>query len=140
MTHFALVKGQLNVQESVLVRVHIRNSLCDLTTSSREECGWPLRDAIKRIAEEGKGVVVILQQQEDTQALVNRIRSYCRQEQGEELPIPLHAHNLRTHGLGAQILSDLGVRKMRVMSAPKKMHAISGFGLEVVDYVYKVNP
>lgn len=140
MMHFALIKGQLNLQEPVLVRVHIRNSLCDLTTSLREECGWPLRDTIKRIAEEGKGVVVILQQQEDAQALVNRIRSYCRQEQGEESPTQPHAHNLRTHGLGAQILSDLGIHKMRVMSAPKKMHAISGFGLEVVDYVYKVNP
>jgi len=132
--HFALVRGQINSQEPTLVRVHIRNSLCDLTTSSREECGWRLRDAIQQVAQEGKGIVVILQQQEEAQTLVKRIHSYCHQE--ADLPAQPQAHNLRTHGLGAQILSDLGVHQMRVMSAPKKMHAISGFGLEVVDYVY----
>lgn len=134
--HFALVRGQLDVLEPILVRVHIRNTLCDLTTSLREECGWPLRETIKRVAEEQKGVVVILQQEEDAAALINRLRDCCRHDEGEDLPSQSSPHDLRTYGLGAQILSDLGVRKMRVLSAPKKMHAISGFGLEVVDYVY----
>lgn len=133
--HFALVKGTLSPSEPILVRVHIRNTLCDLTASSREECGWPLRDTLRRVAEEQTGVVVILQQEEEAQALVNRIRYCCRQDEGEDLPGQPPKHDLRTHGLGAQILSDLGVRKMRVLSAPKKMHAISGFGLEIVDYV-----
>ncbi len=133
--HFALVKGSLSPQEPALVRVHIRNTLCDLTASLREECGWPLRDTLRRVAQEEKGVVIILQQEEDAHAMINRIRYCCRQDQGEDLPSQPPKHELRTHGLGAQILSDLGVRKMRVLSAPKKMHAISGFGLEVVDYV-----
>ena len=133
--HFALIKGDLQLDEPVLVRVHIRNALCDLTASNREECGWPLRNALQWIAAEGCGIVVILHQPEDTHALVNRIRYCCRQDEGEDLPAHPPMHDLRTHGLGAQILADLGVRKMRVLSAPKKMHALSGFGLEVVDYV-----
>lgn len=133
--HFALVKGQIQSNQPVLVRVHIRNTLCDLTASVREECGWPLRDALKRVAEEECGVVVILHQPEEPMAILNRIRYCCRQEEGEDLPAQPPTHDLRTHGLGAQVLSDLGVCKMRVLSAPKKMHALSGFGLEVVDYV-----
>jgi 3,4-dihydroxy 2-butanone 4-phosphate synthase / GTP cyclohydrolase II len=134
--HFALVKGEIKSDEPILVRVHIRNTLCDLTASRREECGWPLRDALKRVAEEECGVVVILQPQEEQHALINRIRYCCRQDDGEDLPAQPSTHDLRTHGLGAQILSDLGIRKMRVLSAPKKMHALSGFELEVVDYIY----
>jgi len=133
--HFALVKGQIQSNEPVLVRVHIHNSLCDLTASVREECGWPLRDALRRVAEEQSGIVVILHQPDDRELLLNQIRHCCRQDKGEDLPAQPSTHNLRTHGLGAQILSDLGVSKMRVLSAPKKIHALSGFGLEVVDYV-----
>ncbi|MDM8566953.1 bifunctional 3,4-dihydroxy-2-butanone-4-phosphate synthase/GTP cyclohydrolase II [Candidatus Halobeggiatoa sp. HSG11] len=133
--HFALVKGQIKPDEPTLIRVHISNALCDLTTSTRETCGWPLRNAIKRVAEEETGIVVILNQKEESQALVQRINYCCRRDEGKDLPAQPPSHDLRTHGLGAQILSDLGVRKMRVLSAPKKMHALSGFGLEVVDYV-----
>ena len=135
IVHFALVKGELQLNTPILVRVHIRNTLCDLTASTRGECGWPLRDALKRIAAEEYGIVVVLHQAEDTQALVSRIRYCCRQDEGEDLPAHPPMHDLRVHGLGAQILSDLGVRQMRVLSAPKKMHALSGFGLEVVEYV-----
>ncbi|MDM8558058.1 bifunctional 3,4-dihydroxy-2-butanone-4-phosphate synthase/GTP cyclohydrolase II [Candidatus Parabeggiatoa sp. HSG14] len=137
--HFALVKGQIQSDEPTLVRVHIHNMLCDLTASTREECGWPLRDALKRVASAQSGVVIILNSQEEPNTLVNRIQYCCRREQGEDLPTPPPTHDLRTHGLGAQILSDLGVRKMRVLSAPKKMHALSGFGLEIVDYVHNDN-
>jgi 3,4-dihydroxy 2-butanone 4-phosphate synthase / GTP cyclohydrolase II len=135
VAHLALIKGEISPEKPVLVRVHIRNALCDLTASVREACGWPLRDAMMRVAQEECGVIVILQQQEDPKMLLNRIRYCCRQDEGEELPAQGATHDLRTHGLGAQILSDLGVRKMRVLSAPKKMHALSGFGLEVMDYV-----
>jgi 3,4-dihydroxy 2-butanone 4-phosphate synthase/GTP cyclohydrolase II len=133
--HFALVKGEIQSNEPILVRVHIHNALCDLTASVREECGWPLRDALKRIANEKHGVIVILHQVEEAKTLIDRIRHCCRQDKGEDLPAHPPMRDLRTHGLGAQILSDLGIRKMRVLSAPKKMHALSGFGLEVVDYV-----
>jgi 3,4-dihydroxy 2-butanone 4-phosphate synthase/GTP cyclohydrolase II len=133
--HFALVKGEIQSDDPILVRVHIHNALCDLTASVREECGWPLRDALRRIADEKNGIVVILHQQDEAKILVNRIYYCCRQDEGDDLPAQPPTYDLRTYGLGAQILSDLGVRKMRVLSAPKKMHALSGFGLEVVDYV-----
>ncbi len=133
--HFALVKGELNSNDPILVRVHTRNTLCDLTFSSRSECGWPLREALKRIADEGCGVVVILHQDEDVDTMIHRIDNCSRKDHGEDLPAAPPTHDLRTHGLGAQILSDLGVRKMRVLSAPKKMHALSGFDMEVVDYI-----
>ncbi len=135
--HFALVKGEIQSNEPILVRVHIHNALCDLTASVREECGWPLRDALKRIGNEKNGVIVILHQMEEANTLINQIRHCCRQDKGKDKDLPAHPpmRDLRTHGLGAQILSDLGIRKMRVLSAPKKMHALSGFGLEVVDYV-----
>ncbi len=136
--HLALSKGQLDPQQPVLVRVHIRNTLCDLTAGIREGCGWPLYHTLKRIAEEPTGILIILQQPEDIQMVVNRIRHCCQQDQeNRTLPTSSSAYDLRTYGLGAQILSDLGVRKMKVLSAPKKMHAISGFGLEIVDYVNK---
>jgi len=133
--HFALVKGQMDAEIPILVRVHIHNLLCDLTASLRDECGYPLRSALQRISQEENGVVIILQQQQDSQALSNSLKYYYRQDRGENLPAHPHSDRLRTYGLGAQILSDLGVTKMRVLSAPKKMHGISGFGLEVVDYV-----
>jgi 3,4-dihydroxy 2-butanone 4-phosphate synthase/GTP cyclohydrolase II len=136
--HFALVKGEPRPEEPILVRVHIRNMLCDLVASigiHLRECGWPLFNALERIAAEPVGIVVILQQPEDTQTLIHNIRNYYQCEQGKEISLRPKTDHLRTHGLGAQILADLGVRKMRVLGAPKKMHAISGFELEIVDYV-----
>lgn len=134
--HLALVKGDLDPEKPVLVRVHVENTLCDIFGSQREDCGWPLADAMKRIADEGEGVVIILRLAEESNTLVSHIRQYYEQDQGHDLPRYEPGEDLRTFGIGAQILTDLGVRKMRVLSAPKKMHALSGFGLEVVEYVY----
>lgn len=133
--HFALLKGQPVAEEPILVRVHIRDALCDLTASLRPDCSWPLRSALKRVSQEEKGIVIILQQDEDTESVIKRLCHCSRRDHGEELPARSTSDNLRTYGLGAQILSDLGVRKMRVLSSPKRMYGISGFGLEVVDYV-----
>jgi 3,4-dihydroxy 2-butanone 4-phosphate synthase/GTP cyclohydrolase II len=133
--HFALVLGRVSPREPTLVRVHIQDSLCDLVASKREECGWPLADVLRHIAEAGSGVVVILRQHEDSDELLQRVQHYRARDLGEVSARREAGENLRTYGLGAQILLDLGVRQMRVLSAPKKMHAISGFGLEVVEYV-----
>jgi len=135
VVHFALIMGDVSPEEPTLVRVHVQDSLCDLTASRRKDCGWPVGDAMEKIAGAGCGVVVILRQQERSADLLRRIREYQAKDKGEDLPRREHVADLRTYGLGAQILSDLGVRRMRVLSAPRKMHAISGFGLEVVDYV-----
>ncbi len=135
LLHFAMVKGKVTADTPTLVRVHISNMLCDLTSSIREECGWPLNDVIRRIAQEENGIVVILNQNQDAQHIIKMIQNNARRDEGKKPAHPTSIHDLRTHGLGAQILADLGVRKMRVLSAPKKLHAISGFKLEIVDYV-----
>ncbi len=137
--HLALVKGNPEPDRPVMVRVHVENSMCDIFASQRQDCGWPLRDVMKRISEEGEGVIVILRLAEESNMLVNMIKRYDRDDRGEAQPHSDQAEDLRTYGVGAQILTDIGVKKMRVMSAPKKMHALSGFGLEVVEYVYDKN-
>ena len=133
--HFALVAGKLDPAQPTLIRVHVHDSLYDLTASRRRDVGWPLGDALRRVAEEGSGVVVVLRPPERPNELVARMESYRREDEGEVLPQHEAGADLRTFGLGAQILADLGVRKMRVLSAPKRLHAISGFGLEVIEYV-----
>ena len=133
--HFAMVKGKIDSEKPVLVRVHVQNPVCDLTGSLREECGWPVRNVLKRVAQEQTGVVVILCNQIGPQELINQLAAYGNQNNSSIVTGKQDSKDLRTIGLGAQILSDLGVRKMRVLSAPKKIHAISGFGLEVVEYV-----
>lgn len=134
--HLALVKGNPEPEKPTLVRVHVENSMCDIFGSQRQDCGWPLRDVMKRISDEGEGVIIILRLAEESNMLVNMIKQYSKQDNGEDFSSTDNSDELRTYGIGAQILTDLGVRKMRVLSAPKKMHALSGFGLEVTEYVY----
>jgi 3,4-dihydroxy 2-butanone 4-phosphate synthase/GTP cyclohydrolase II len=132
--HFAMVLGDIRGNEPTLVRVHVRNMLSDVLGVEHEQFGWPLRSALKRIADEGKGVVVLLRMPESPRELMQQIVNLNKPATDEQ-HLSDSRQVLRTYGLGAQILSDLGVRKMRVLSAPKRMQAISGFGLEVVDYV-----
>ncbi|GAB4349372.1 MAG: bifunctional 3,4-dihydroxy-2-butanone-4-phosphate synthase/GTP cyclohydrolase II [Gammaproteobacteria bacterium] len=134
--HFALTMGEIHGEEPTLVRVQMRNTLSDLFQPRREDCVYTLRRAMAQIAAEGKGVVVVLHQEERPNDLVRRIREYDLEDRGGTLPRQEPGADLRTHGIGAQILSHLGVRKMRViLSSPKKVHALSGFNLEVVEYV-----
>lgn len=134
--HFAMVKGQIAGTAPVLVRVHVASALTDLTGSLRSDGGWPLSDALGRVSREGKGVVVILRYAQANDEIASLIRRFQEaDEQGvarDDVDAPA---DLRTYGVGAQILIDLGVSNMRLMSAPKRMHAISGFGLEVDEYV-----
>ncbi len=133
--HLALVAGKIEQEQPTLIRVHVLDSLADLTGSVRSDSGWPIEDALKRVSGEGKGVVLILRHHEDDAELLHRIRNYQLEDAGKPLARKEPADNLRTYGVGAQILVDLGVRKMRVLSAPKHIPGISGFGLEVVEYV-----
>jgi 3,4-dihydroxy 2-butanone 4-phosphate synthase/GTP cyclohydrolase II len=137
--HLALVKGVIREDEPVLVRVHVQNSLCDLLGASYEECGWPLKNAMKQIEHEGGGVVVILRNHDTARDIVQRIQA-CQLKGGADGAAAIdHGKikdkELRTFGVGAQILIDLGVKKMRVMSAPKHLHALAGFHLEVTEFV-----
>ena len=137
--HFAMVRGEVNADEPTLVRVHIHNPLEDLTASVRPDAGWPLRDALRRVADADSGVVVVLSNQISSDELVQQVTRYA--DESAEMPSGAGGEQQRTVsdwrqvGLGAQILADVGVRKMLVMSNPRKYHAISGFGLEVVEYV-----
>lgn len=133
--HLALTMGKIEADTPTLVRVHVADFLCDLTGCRKPDCGWPLSDVFRRIAEEKAGVVLILRREEKGEDLIARIQRYQDHDDGIDIPQRETSANLRTHGLGAQILVDLGVRRMRVLSAPKKMYGISGFGLEVVEYV-----
>lgn len=135
--HLALIKGQIKPEEPILVRVHIHNPIYDLTASIRNDTGWLLRDVLERVATESNALVLILCNQFTSDDLVQQIQNYdpASTHQPENTKHQSSKKDLRTYGLGAQILSDLGVRKMRVLSAPKKIHAISGFGLEVVEYI-----
>ncbi len=136
MVHLALTRGEIGLNEPTLVRVHISDNLADRIPFVNTPFGWPLRDALRRVGEEG-GVVVILGAKEDQQALIRRIRRLAlsqpevRVMQTEDNSL----QDLRTHGIGAQILRDLGVRRMRLMSAPKRIYGLGGFGLEVVEYI-----
>lgn len=133
--HLALVMGEIESGTPTLVRVHMADFLCDITGCRKPECGWPLTDVLQRIAQEGAGVVLILRREEQGSDLLDRVLRYQEEDRDVHVPQRESGPNLRTHGLGAQILVDLGVRRMRVLSAPKKMAGISGFGLEVVEYV-----
>lgn len=133
--HLALVTGEIAGDKPTLIRVHVMDSLADLTASLRSDSGWPVDNALERVAREKEGVVVILRYPENASELLSRIHRYQREDEGENMPTPPPSDDLRTYGVGAQILLDLGVRKMRVLSAPKNIRGISGFGLEVVEYV-----
>ncbi len=134
--HFALTMDDISPTRPTLVRVHLQNSLCDLFGTHHSGCGWPLRDAMCRIAEAGEGVVVVLRNRDHAEDLLAQIKDFNRQDREDQThPRRRDRSELRTYGIGAQILADLGVRKMRVMSVPRAMHGISGFGLEIVEYV-----
>ena len=133
--HLALVKGKIDPETPTLVRVHLENPISDLTGSLAKDRGWPVDDVLRRLADEDSGVLVILCNQFEPIELINQIESYKTNKQQKEKSNNESSKDLRTIGLGAQILSDLRVRKMRVLSAPKRIHALSGFGLEVIEYV-----
>jgi len=132
--HVALVKGDLSTTDNPLVRVHLQDTLGDVIGVQSKSLGWPLDSAIKRIAEEKVGVIVLLREKENSRKFVEAIEGLGsthdevqERRTGDEV--------LRTYGIGAQILRDLGLSKIRVLSAPKQMYAISGFDLEITEYV-----
>ncbi|GMQ97184.1 MAG: bifunctional 3,4-dihydroxy-2-butanone-4-phosphate synthase/GTP cyclohydrolase II [Gammaproteobacteria bacterium] len=135
LLHVALVHGDIS-RTTPLVRVHVQDRLCDLFAALRDDCSWPLRRALTRIAKEDSGIVVVLGHVSNVGDIVRRLRgelvSSVVASEGEG---GQPRQEIRTYGAGAQILADLGVSKMRVLSAPKIMHGLSGFGLEVTEYV-----
>lgn len=138
--HLALIKGEISPDDPVLVRVHSQCLTGDVFGSMRCDCGPQLQAAMRIIAEEGKGVILYMRQEGRGIGLANKIKAYCLQDKGrdtveanEELGF---APDLRDYGVGAQILVDLGVSQMRLMTNnPKKIVGLEGYGLEVVGRV-----
>ncbi len=131
--HLALIRGDLE-RNVPLVRVQLLDTLRDVLGIKAVGGGWELRDALARIAEDGCGVVVVLRGSETPRDLVDAVEK-LHGRGGQRIRDGRESTALRTHGIGAQILRNLGVHRMRVLSAPKQMYAISGFGLEVIEYV-----
>jgi 3,4-dihydroxy 2-butanone 4-phosphate synthase/GTP cyclohydrolase II len=137
--HLALVRGQIDPREPTLVRVHRQDTLGDVIGIQNPRLGWPLDDALQRIAAAGSGVVVVLRQAESAREFMRAVRELNVPEDAKlHRPAsfkPLKSMDLRTFGTGAQVLRALGVRQMRVLGAPKHIHGLSGFGLEVIEYI-----
>ncbi|MEP6767260.1 MAG: GTP cyclohydrolase II, partial [Acidobacteriota bacterium] len=138
--HIALVHGEIREDEPVLVRVHSQCLTGDVFGSLRCDCGEQLELALEKIAAEGKGVFLYLLQEGRGIGLLNKLKAYDLQDQGhdtvsanEKLGFP---PDIRNYGVGSQILRDLGVRRMRLMTNnPSKYVAIGGYGLEIVERI-----
>jgi 3,4-dihydroxy 2-butanone 4-phosphate synthase / GTP cyclohydrolase II len=137
--HLALARGRLDGAETPLVRVHVADTLRDLFGLRAATRTWTLRAAMQRIAEAGNGVIVVLRPAESAGELTEALRGLAASAAPGASATAAVARSggavLRTFGVGAQILKDLGVRRMRVLSAPKQMHGISAFDLEIEGYV-----
>lgn len=132
--HFVMVKGEITA-EPTLVRVHVMDLARDILSLQRPSIAggkaWSYQDALKRVSEEGKGVVLLICHDESTSEVEESIDWLLSGKQQRRSPEVLY----KQVGTGSQILRDLGVRKMRVMSAPMRYSALSGFDLEVVEYI-----
>ena len=133
-THLALVQGVPRPDRDVLVRVHEPLSVLDLVDTAARRHAWTPANALQRIAREGCGILVLLNCGESPQQLQQRIRSWSSAEEAPAAPRQA-AMDLRTYGIGAQILRDLGVGRMKLMAKPRKMPSMAGFGLVSVGYL-----
>ncbi len=137
--HLALIKGEINPDEPVMVRVHSECLTGDVFGSSRCDCGEQLHAAMRMVEQEGRGVVLYMRQEGRGIGLINKLKAYHLQDRDGLDTVEANTRlgfkpDLRDYGIGAQILRDLGVRKMRLLTNnPKKIIGLEGYGLEVVD-------
>lgn len=126
--HYALVRGDIADGAPVLTRVHVRNTLSDVLHLVREDLGMTVTAALRRVADEGRGVVVVLDQAGETGDGLDRLLQRAPTAAADP------TREWRRHGLGAQILADLGVEQLVVLGTPRKLTGLAGFGLSVIGY------
>ena len=133
--HMALVHGNIDPDKPTPVRVHVHRGLLDVVLEPDSPWSWTLENALEVVAGEESGVVVLLSYTETADELVNRIDLNNRAEGRRKVNIKEDSGNLRMLGAGGQILANLGVSQVLALGSEKKAHGLSGFGLEIVEYI-----
>lgn len=130
--HYALVKGKISPETPTFVRVHVQNALADLFQADLSERNFQLDDALKRLAQEPQGIIVVIDDGQNTNDIVARMHAFAH---NIAPPKRKQEQDLRTYGIGAQILAAQHVGKMRLLSAPYKFTGLSGYQLEVHEFI-----
>lgn len=130
--HYALVKGQIRPEKPTFVRVHVGSELSDLFHARLSERTYTIHEALERLAQEEDGIIVFLNETQNAADIISRMHAFAH---NHAPPRRAQEQDLRTYGIGAQILIDQGVRKMRLLSAPYKFTGISGYQLDVIEFI-----